>query len=136
MPKYKVTFGDERAEDSADDRPIPELSNRDKALLQRALAKHAPEILDCWDLSQAHRAIADDLQSDNSVPLINYDNVIILKCIIFKTMEVMKIWLVEYKVFHHRPFMVKHSDENKRYVMTCRRGCPWIVCNRKGKNGS
>jgi hypothetical protein len=136
MPKYEVAFGDERADDSADDRPIPELSNRDKALLQRALAKHAPEILYCWDLSQAHRAIADDLQSDNSVPLINYDNVIILKCIIFKTMEMMKIWLVEYKVFHHRLFMVKHSDENKCYVMTCRRGCPWIVCNRKRKNGS
>jgi hypothetical protein len=26
-------FGDERAEDSVDDRPVPELSNRGKALL-------------------------------------------------------------------------------------------------------
>jgi hypothetical protein len=34
MPEYETTFRDERAEDSADDRPIPELSNRDKALLQ------------------------------------------------------------------------------------------------------
>jgi hypothetical protein len=34
MLEYAVTFGDERAEDSADDRPVPELSKSDKALLQ------------------------------------------------------------------------------------------------------
>jgi hypothetical protein len=34
MPKYEVAFGDEHMEDSADDRPVPELSKRDKALLQ------------------------------------------------------------------------------------------------------
>jgi hypothetical protein len=32
MPEYEVTFGDERAEDPANDRPVPELSNRDKTL--------------------------------------------------------------------------------------------------------
>jgi hypothetical protein len=48
----------------------------------------------------------------------------------------MKIWLAEYAVFHDRPFMVKHSDENRRYILTCRRGCPWIVHARKGKDGS
>jgi hypothetical protein len=51
-------------------------------------------------------------------------------------MEAMKIWLVEHAVFHHRPFMVKHSNENKRYVITCRRGCPWTVHAKKGKDGS
>jgi hypothetical protein len=39
-------------------------------------------------------------------------------------------------VFQHRPFMVKHSDENKRYVLTCRRHCPWTVRSRKGKDDS
>jgi hypothetical protein len=48
----------------------------------------------------------------------------------------MKIWLAEYVVFHHCPFMVKHSDENKRYVVTCRRGCPWTIHARKGKDDS
>jgi hypothetical protein len=70
------------------------------------------------------------------VSFINHDNVIIRKGIIFNTMEAIKIWLAEYRVFHHRPFMVKHLDENKRYVTTCRRGCPWIVHTRKGKDGS
>jgi hypothetical protein len=70
------------------------------------------------------------------VPLINRDNIIIQKSIIFKTMEVMKIWLVEYVVFHHCPFIVKHLDENKRYVVICHRGCPWRVHARKGKDSS
>jgi hypothetical protein len=77
MPEYKAAFGDECAEDSADDQPVPELSKRDKAQLHRALVEHAPEMLDCRDLSQAHRAIADGLRFDDSVPLINHDNVII-----------------------------------------------------------
>jgi hypothetical protein len=47
MLEYKAVFGDECAEDSADDRPVPELSKRDKSLLQRALVKHAPEMPDC-----------------------------------------------------------------------------------------
>jgi hypothetical protein len=34
MSEYEATFEDERAEDSANDRPVRELSKRDKALLQ------------------------------------------------------------------------------------------------------
>jgi hypothetical protein len=36
----------------------------------------------------------------------------------------MKIWLMEYVVFHHRTFIVKHSDENKFYIVSCHRDCP------------
>jgi hypothetical protein len=115
MLEYEATFGEERAEDSADDQPIPDLSKRDKILLQRAL---------------------DGLRFDDSVTLINHNNVIIQNGIIFKTMEVMKIWLAEYAVFHHCPLMIKHSDVNKRYVLTCCRGCPYTVRTRKGKDDS
>jgi hypothetical protein len=90
MPEYEVAFRDECAEDSADDRSVPKLSKRDKTLLQRALAEHAPEMPDCWDLSQAHRVVADGLRFDDSVPLINHDNIIIRKGIIFRTIEAMK----------------------------------------------
>jgi hypothetical protein len=83
--EYEAAFGDDLTEDSADDRPVPELSNRGKTLLQRALAGHAPEMPDYQDLSQAHRAVADGLQFDDSVPLINHDNTIIRKGIVFKT---------------------------------------------------
>jgi hypothetical protein len=44
--EYEATFRNERAEGSADDQPLPELSKMDNALLQRALAEHAPEIPD------------------------------------------------------------------------------------------
>jgi hypothetical protein len=91
---------------------------------------------DCRDLSQAYRAVGDGLRFNDSASLINHDNVIIQKGIIFKTMEAMKIWLAEYAVFHHRLFMVKHSDENKCYVVTCHRGCPWTIHTRKGKDDS
>jgi hypothetical protein len=47
VPEYEATFGHEHAEDSTDDRLVPELSNRDKVLLQRALVEHASEMLDC-----------------------------------------------------------------------------------------
>jgi hypothetical protein len=136
MLEYETTFGDERAEDSVDDRPVPELSNTDKALLRQALVEHDANMPDCRDLSQAHQVVADGLRFTDNVPLINHDNVIIRKGIIFKTMEAMKIWLVKYAVFHHHLFMFKHSDENKCYIVTCHRGCPWTVHARKGKDGT
>jgi hypothetical protein len=93
-------------------------------------------MLDCQNLSQAHQTVADGLRFNDSVPLINHDNVIIRKGIIFKTMKTVKIWLTEYAVFYHRSFMVKYSNENKRYIITCRCGCPWLVHARKGKDDS
>jgi hypothetical protein len=100
------------------------------------LAEHAPKIPYCKDLSQAHRVVADGLWFNDSVPLINHDNLIIYKGIIFNTMEMMNIWLVEYEVIHHPPFMVKHSNEYRRYVFTCHRDCPWAVHARKGNDDS
>jgi hypothetical protein len=41
------------------------------------LAEHATKMSDCRDLSQAYQAVANVLRFDDSVPLINYDNVII-----------------------------------------------------------
>jgi hypothetical protein len=97
MPQYEATFGDERVDDSADDRPVPELSKRNMALLQRALAEHASEMPDCWDLIQTHRVVADGLRFDDNMPPINHDN------------KRYHLDLLEYAVFYHRSFMVKHS---------------------------
>jgi hypothetical protein len=92
--------------------------------------------IDYRDLSQAHSVVADGLWFDDSVSLINHSNVIIQEGIILKVMEVMKIWLVEYAMFYYRPFMVKHSDENKCYVITYRCGCPLTVHAKKEKDNS
>jgi hypothetical protein len=56
MLEYEAVFEDERVEDSVDDRPIFELSNRDK---------------------HKHRFVANGLRFDDSVPFIIHDNVII-----------------------------------------------------------
>ena len=56
---------------------------------------------------------------------------IIRKNMLFPTLEDMKIWLQEYSVRHHRPFIVTHSDVNKRYTVRCERGCGWKVWGRK-----
>jgi hypothetical protein len=77
MPEYETAFGGERVEDSTDDQHVPELSKRDKVLFQRALVEHAPEMLDCRDLSQTHIVVADGFRFDDNVALINHDNVII-----------------------------------------------------------
>jgi hypothetical protein len=97
-----AAFADERAVDSDDDRPLPALSNRDKALLKWAVDDFAPVVPDCQDLSEAHRAVVDGTQFDDNVPLINNDNAIIQQGIVFKLMEALKIWLVEGEWFHHR----------------------------------
>jgi hypothetical protein len=39
--------------------------------------EYAPEMPDYWELSQAHRVVADGLRFDDNVRLINHDNVII-----------------------------------------------------------
>jgi hypothetical protein len=85
-------------------------------------------------LSQAHRAIADGLYFDDNVPIINHDNIIIWKNIVFKTMEAMKIRLAEYMVFQHYLFIIKHSVGNKCHIVICRHGFPWTIHARKGKD--
>jgi hypothetical protein len=51
MAEYDATFGDKWVEDSVDDRPVSELSNRENVLLQRPLMEHATNVPDCRDLS-------------------------------------------------------------------------------------
>jgi len=108
----------------------------EKDLLHRALGEPGPNVPDSRDLSQTHRVVADGIRLDESVPVINHDNVIIRKGIIFKSMEEMKLWLAEYTVFHHRPFIVTNSNENKCYSVSCRRGCSWTVRGRRTKDGT
>jgi hypothetical protein len=71
-------------------------------------------------LSRAHHVVADGFQLDDNVPPINLDNLIIQKSIVFKTMDALKICLVEYVVFHHCPFIINNLAESKCYIVICR----------------
>ena len=52
----------------------------------------------------------------------------------FKGMLDMQLWLQEYSVNHHRPYIVFKSDKNQKYVLICENeDCPWKVWARKKK---
>ncbi|KAK1646017.1 hypothetical protein QYE76_063822 [Lolium multiflorum] len=47
-----------------------------------------------------------------------------------------KIWLKEFSIKHHRPYLVVHSDLKKRYTLKCvDKRCPWVVRARPFKKG-
>jgi hypothetical protein len=52
---------------------------------------------------------------------------------IFNTMSEMKLFLQDYAVYHHRPYLVTHSDKNLRYHIICKVGfpCQWRLTARK-----
>ena len=72
------------------------------------------------DVRMADKAVcANGLKSRNDIA--DPDNDLIHKNM-FSSMDDMKVWLQEYSVRHHRPFVVTHSDANKRYTVRCERG--------------
>ncbi|KAK1662193.1 hypothetical protein QYE76_050352 [Lolium multiflorum] len=60
----------------------------------------------------------------------------ISKGLTFDTFLELKIWLKEFSIKHHRPYIVVHSDLKKRYTLKCvDKRCPWVVRARPFKKG-
>ncbi|XP_020169921.2 uncharacterized protein [Aegilops tauschii subsp. strangulata] len=58
------------------------------------------------------------------------------KGLMFEHMLEFRMWLCEYAMKHHRPFIVVHSDCNKRYTVKCEvERCKWKVNGRLTKDG-
>jgi hypothetical protein len=57
---------------------------------------------------------------------------------IFNTMSEMKLFIQDYAMYHHRPYLVIHSDKNLRYHITCKAGfpCQWRLTARKKASDS
>ncbi|KAE8806009.1 hypothetical protein D1007_17792 [Hordeum vulgare] len=54
------------------------------------------------------------------------------KGIKFGCFEEFKIWLSDYAIWNHRPFVIDHSDQNLWYAIKCnKQGYPWKVGGRK-----
>ncbi|KAK1607885.1 hypothetical protein QYE76_031558 [Lolium multiflorum] len=52
----------------------------------------------------------------------------ISKGLTFDTFLELKIWLKEFSIKHHRPYIVVHSDLKKRYTLKCvDKRCPWVL---------
>jgi hypothetical protein len=71
-----------------------------------------------------HMAVCDIGLQMCAESLYNYEHVILQKGMIFNTMSEMKLFLQDYVVYHHRPYLVTHSDKNLRYHITCKAGFP------------
>jgi hypothetical protein len=65
--------------------------------------------------------------------LYNHEHVILQKGMIFNTISEIKLFLQDYAVYHHRTYLVTHSDKNLRYYITCKAGypCQWRLTTRK-----
>ena len=62
------------------------------------------------------------------------ENAHLKKGIKFGSLVDFKIWLCDYAIRNHRPFVVGHSNQNVRYAVKCdKEGCPWRVRGRKIK---
>ncbi|XP_020180109.1 uncharacterized protein [Aegilops tauschii subsp. strangulata] len=62
------------------------------------------------------------------------ENAHLKKGIKFGSLVEFKIWLCDYAIRNHRPFVVGHSNQKVRYTVKCdQEGCKWMVRGRKIK---
>jgi hypothetical protein len=76
------------------------------------------------DVSMVHMVVCDTGLQMCAESLYNHEHVILQKGMIFNTMSEMKLFLQDYVVYHHKPYLVTHSDKNLRYHITCKAGYP------------
>ena len=95
-----------------------------------------------YDLTLADNAIVDggktkELEATPSTTQDDDDNKSrIQKGLKFPGLLELQMWLREYAVKHHRPFIVEHSDEKTRYTVVCDQPkCPWVVRARPMRDG-
>jgi hypothetical protein len=73
------------------------------------------------DVSMVHMVVCDTGLQMCAESLYNHDHVILQKGMIFNTMSEMKLFLQDYAMYHHMPYLVTHSDKNLRYHITCKK---------------
>jgi hypothetical protein len=85
------------------------------------------------DVSMVHITVCDTGLQMCVESLYNHKHVILQKGMIFNTMSEMNLFLQDYTVYHHRPYLVTHSDKNLRYHITYKADfpCQWRLTARK-----
>jgi hypothetical protein len=55
---------------------------------------------------------------------------------LFNTMSEMKLFLQDYAVYHHRPYTVRHFDNEVKFHVVCKAGfpCSWKLNARKRRS--
>jgi hypothetical protein len=125
-------------EESDEETPAPKFSEKETDAYVKVFGKNIT-IHEFKDVREADQAVADsnlrEYAPEQPRPL-TMDEVqnqprarpLIYEGLKFKTMLDLQVWLQEYAVIHHRPFIVFKSDKNQRYVVLCENEeCPWKV---------
>ncbi|KAK1662188.1 hypothetical protein QYE76_050347 [Lolium multiflorum] len=137
------------ASDSDDDGPDEELDEdgltakeAERAEIFKKVTRRDIRIPLFRDVSLADGAVVDGGKSLllGARPISKRDvdgrTAMISKGLTFDTFLELKIWLKEFSIKHHRPYIVVHSDLKKRYTLKCvDKRCPWVVRARPFKKG-
>ena len=67
------------------------------------------------DVSMTDMAVCDTGLQMYRKSLYDHEKETLRKGMIFNTMSEMKLFLQDYVVYHHRPYIVTHSDQELRY---------------------
>jgi hypothetical protein len=100
----------------------------------KAVHVEVPSVPNFLDISKVDQAICDTGLSLLSDELSDSEEVYIKKGMIFDTLEHLKFFLMDYAVWFHRPYYVRHSYKNKRYTVHCKNGCGWHLWARRQRN--
>ena len=99
------------------------------------------------DLRLAHKAVVDGGMSKVIEPRPcpepseprdedEDENAYLKKGLKFVSLQAFKVWLSDYAIRNHRPYLVGHSDQKVHYSIHCdKEGCPWAVHGRRIKTG-
>ena len=88
-------------------------------------------VLNYRNVSMTDMAVYDTGLQMCRKSLYDHEKEILSKGMIFNTMLEMKLFVQNYVVYHHRPYIVTHSDQDLRYHVICKNGCMWRLNARK-----
>ena len=113
---------------------MPPLSEEDRELIRRFCPDHDPLVLEFSDVRNLDSAYAEG-REDELLECREHgdgDVVEIMKGLVFRDLPTLRRWLQEYSMKRKRPFKVRHSYVQRRYIVVCDKAdCNWRVCARK-----
>ena len=112
-------YGTARAIDSDDDRPVAALSEQEIELIRRLCPDCDPLVHEFSDLSHSQHGYREERDDELLEAPKAGDSMEIQKGMVFKNLPTLRRWLQKYSVRRKRPFKVRHSYVERRYIVVC-----------------
>jgi hypothetical protein len=123
-----------RALDYDDDRPVQEMTEQEIELIRRLCPERDPAVHEFSSLSHSTGAYIEEHDDELLEAPDNANNIEIKVGLLFKDLPTLRRWLQEYSMNRKRPFKVRHSYAQRRYIVVCEVSeCNWRVCARRHK---